>query len=303
LAVLDSAAYHLELDRAVRTLRELTSPASIAAAEQAVATAQQEADKAQKKVVGLSYPRASDTFIKNLEGQIEVAREKLAVASDDYHHVSWRADDDPEKAAALVAMTQAQIDLNQLTANLNWYTGKPSDVDVALAQANLDAANATLQEAQWYLAALKGEPVPEGATGTQLANLEQARDDVASAEATLKNTRLVAPISGTVIKVDVVAGEYAALGEIVIVINDVETVRVETTDLSERDVSSVQIGQPAIIHIDALNQDVTGRVDAISPVADTLGGDVVYKTTLELDERPNGILAGMSVEVQFGATP
>jgi hypothetical protein len=78
---------------------------------------------------------------------------------------------------------------------------------------------------------------------------------------------------------------------------------VETTDLSERDVSSVQIGQPAIIHIDALNQDVTGRVDAISPVADTLGGDVVYKTTLELDERPNGILAGMSVEVQFGATP
>jgi multidrug resistance efflux pump len=145
--------------------------------------------------------------------------------------------------------------------------------------------------------------VPEGATGTQLANLEQARDDVASAEATLKNTRLVAPISGTVIKVDVVAGEYAALGEIVIVINDVETVRVETTDLSERDVSSVQIGQPAIIHIDSLNQDVTGRVDAISPVADTLGGDVVYKTTLELDERPNGILAGMSVEVQFGATP
>ena len=256
-------------------------------------------EKAQKKVVGLSYPRASDSLIRNLEGKIEVARETLALASDDYNRVSWRADDDPEKAAALVAMTQAQIDLNQLIANLNWYTGKPSEVDISLAQANLDAAVATLQEARWYLAALRGEPTAQDATGTLLAEFEQARDDVASAEAKLEATRLVAPIAGTVIEVDVIAGEYAALGEVLIVINDIDRLQVETSDLSERDVPMVQIGQPTSVHIEALSQDVSGRVIAISPVGDTIGGDVVYRTTIELDTQPPGMLAGMSVVVQF----
>jgi len=302
LAELDGTAYRLELDEAVRTVRELTSPASVAAAAQAVAAAQQEADKAQKKVVGLSYPRASDAFIRNLEGEIELTKEKLARASDDYDRVSWRAEDDPERAAALVAMTRAQIDLNQLIANLNWYTGKPSSVDVSLTQANLVAANAALQEARWYLAALKGEPVPEEATGSRLAGLEQARDDISAAEAKLEATRLIAPISGTVIDVNVIPGEFAALGEVLIVISDVDRLQVETTDLSERDVATVHIGQPTTVHVDALNQDVSGRVSAISPVADTVGGDVVYRTTVELDSLPPGILAGMSVEVLFNPT-
>lgn len=303
LAELESTPHSLELDQAERTLRELTSPAAIAAAAQAVATAQEEAEKAQKKVVGLSYPRASEAFIRNLEGQIELARETLALASDDYRHVAWRADDDPEKAAALVAMTRAQIDLNQLIANLNWYTGKPTDVDVALIQANADAANAALQEARWYLSALAGEALPENATGGQLAALEKARDDVVAAEANLKATRLVAPISGTIIQVSVVPGEYAVPGEVLLVIKDVTRLRVETTDLSERDAPSVQIGQPTNVHVDALNQDVSGRVSAISPVADILGGDVVYKITVELDALPPGILAGMSVKVEFLTTP
>jgi hypothetical protein len=42
-------------------------------------------------------------------------------------------------------------------------------------------------------------------------------------------------------------------------------------------------------------------VSAISPLADTLGGDVVYKVTIELDSLPEGLRAGMSAEVQFGS--
>jgi hypothetical protein len=39
------------------------------------------------------------------------------------------------------------------------------------------------------------------------------------------------------------------------------------------------------VFIKALNQDVAGKVSAIAPLADTLGGDVVYKTTIDLDEQ------------------
>jgi hypothetical protein len=38
-------------------------------------------------------------------------------------------------------------------------------------------------------------------------------------------------------------------------------------------------------------------------MADTLGGDVVYKTTIKRSNRPAALRAGMSVDVQFGVSP
>jgi len=40
-------------------------------------------------------------------------------------------------------------------------------------------------------------------------------------------------------------------------------------------------------------------VSEISPLADTLGGDVVYQATIDLDSIPEGLRSGMSVEVRF----
>ena len=299
LAELDNTAFQLDVEQARRNLRELRSEASIAAAAQAVALTRQDADKAQKKVNGLTYPRASDSLIQNTEGEIELAREEVARTSNEFRSVEGLAEDDPRRATALVAMTNAQMNLNKLIANINWYTGKPSDIDVAIVQANFEAATAALQEAEWYLAALEGEPIPEGATGSRLAELQAAEDDLAAAQAKLESTRLVSPISGIVVAVNILAGEYAPLGQILVVVSDTKRLRVETTDLSERDVPQIEIGQTATVEVKALNEDLTGRVSAISPVADTLGGDVVYKVTVELDTVPPELRAGMSVEVQF----
>jgi hypothetical protein len=55
--------------------------------------------------------------------------------------------------------------------------------------------------------------------------------------------------------------------------------------------------------VEALNQTVAGQVSAIAPLADTLGGDVVYKTTIESDTHPAALRAGISVEVHFGTSP
>ena len=74
---------------------------------------------------------------------------------------------------------------------------------------------------------------------------------------------------------------------------------VETTDLSERDIPNVKLGQAATVSVKALNQDVAGKVTAISPLSDTLGGDVVYKVTILLDKFPANLLSGMSVDVRF----
>lgn len=299
LVELDDADIQIEVNQAERNFQELTSPAAVAAAELAVANAMQAVKDTSTKVIGLNYPRASDTLIKNTEGQIELAREQLTTATRAYHAVQGLPDGDPRKAGALVAMTNAQLNLNKLIANVNWYQGKPSDIDIALANGNYDAAKADLQEAQWYLAILNGQPIPENATGSNLVALQNAITALITAQKELDDTHLVTQIPGVVISVNVFPGQLVTAGEILIDISDVTHLHIETTDLSERDVPKVQVGQPVQVLIKALNQTVPGRVRDISPLASTLGGDVVYKTTIDLDAPPQGMRAGMSVEVQF----
>jgi multidrug efflux pump subunit AcrA (membrane-fusion protein) len=299
----ENAVARLELEHAQRTLREMTSAAAIAAADQALALAQQEQDKAQKKVVALNYPRATEAFIDNLKAQITLARRELADATREFNHVEERADNDPQKAKAQVRMTDAQIDLNKLVGNYNWYTGQPSEIDVDLAYANLEAANAAVQEGQWYAAALRGEPVPAEASGAQLAALQEAKDAVAAAEARLEATRVTSPVDGVVGSVAIHPGEYASPGQTVVIVTDLEDLQVETTDLSELDVPEVAIGQAATVDIEALGSQAPGHVIGVSPVAETLGGDVVYKVIVELDETPEGLRPGMTVVVSFGDLP
>jgi multidrug resistance efflux pump len=191
------------------------------------------------------------------------------------------------------------LNLNKLIANVNWYQGKPSDIDVATATANYDAAKAALQEAQWYLAILNGQAIPPNATGAKLAQLETAMTTLVTAQKQLDDAHLVTLIPGVVLSVNVMPGQIISAGEILIEITDVTRLHIETTDLSERDVPKVAIGQTVQVTIKALNQKVTGHVRDISPLASTLGGDVVYKTTIDLDSPPPGLRAGMSVEVQF----
>lgn len=302
LVVLDDTDMQVAVNQANRNFQELTSPAAIAASELAVAAAMQSVKDTQTKVIGLKYPRASDALIQNTEGNIDLAREELTKATKDYNGVSGLPDGDPRKAEALVRMTNAQLNLNRLIANVNWYEGKPSDIDVATATANYDAATAALQEAQWYLAILNGRPIPANATGAKLVQLETAMTALITAQKQLEDARLVTLIPGVVIAVNVMPGQIISPGEVLIDISDSTRLHVETTDLSERDVPKIEIGQPVQVLVKALNQTITGRVSRISPLADILGGDVVYKTTIDLDSPPSGLRAGMSVEVQFGTT-
>jgi HlyD family secretion protein len=131
------------------------------------------------------------------------------------------------------------------------------------------------------------------------ARLKSAQDRAAAARASLLNLELKAPFAGTVSKVNFQSGEWVIPGQPVLTLADLDHLRVETTDLSELDVPRIELGQLVTLVIDALNQEITGRVSQIAPLADTLGGDVVYKTTIDLDSLPPGLRAGMSVEAQF----
>jgi multidrug efflux pump subunit AcrA (membrane-fusion protein) len=300
LLELDDAAIQLEIAAAERNLREMTSDAAIAAAEQAVAAAEKAVEDAQKKVNSLNRGRADEKDIDYYESQLTLAKQALDRAESAWRNVTELSTADPKRAKAETDLYNAQRAYNAALANLNWAKGKPSDNDFATAEANLAAAQAAYQEAQWYLATLRGEPVPEDATGKQLAMLQQAKDSLTAAQNRLTNSRLLAPFSGTVVAMNVVPGEYVLPGQALVELSDVANLQVETTDLSERDVPDVNIGQAVTVVVDALSREISGRVIRISPQAETLGGDVVYRTVIALDNPPQELRAGMSVDVLFG---
>jgi len=300
LVELDDTLAQLELERAQRALRELTSPRAIAAAEEAVVNALETRDDKAQDVIGLDYGRASQELIDEVQAEITLAGKRVEMAQAAYDRVANKSLENPGRANALLALNDAKNYLNSLRADYQWYISPPSETDVAKTTAEAAVAEAAYQEAQWYLAALKGEDIPADASGTMLAQLQQAKADLVAAQNRLDQSRLVAPISGVVVEVNLIAGEFASPGKILIVISDMDQLQVKTTDLSERDIINVKLGNPATITVDALNEEFSGKVINISPIADTLGGDVIYEVTIIFDEQPAGVLGGMTADVSIG---
>jgi HlyD family secretion protein len=129
----------------------------------------------------------------------------------------------------------------------------------------------------------------------------RAKASLEIAQATLAQSTLLAPFDGTVVAVHAAAGELAQLDRPVLTLATLDELQIETTDLSERDIARIEIGQTATILVDALGKEFSARVIAVAPRADTRGGDVVYKVTLAFDEQPAGLLWGMTAEVTISA--
>jgi RND family efflux transporter MFP subunit len=126
---------------------------------------------------------------------------------------------------------------------------------------------------------------------------EQAALD--SAQASLAQATLNAPYSGTIVSINVVPGEHIQTGQVVAVIGDLSRLQVETTDLSERAIAGVRIGQSASIRLKAFDQALSGKVVSIAPMGVLYKGDIVFKVTIELDKQPAGLLWGMSGDVDI----
>ena len=231
-----------------------------------------------------------------------LSRDKLERAQEDFEPYADKPADNVTRAAYMSQLAQAEKEYDAVVRKYNNLLGSANAIDLSQAEANLAIAQADLAKSQRDYETLQKGPVPEDVALAQ-ARLATANAQLEAAQSALEDIELRAPFDGTVTDLNVHAGEWVTAGEAVLMLIDLQVLHVETTDLSERDIPKIEIGQPATVVVKALNEDVTGRVSEIAPLADTLGGDVVYKTTIDLDEQPAGLRAGMSVDVQFGAGP
>jgi RND family efflux transporter MFP subunit len=127
--------------------------------------------------------------------------------------------------------------------------------------------------------------------------VQQAQVALEIAQFNLTQATLTAPFDGTVASISVIPGEFVPSDQIIVTLATLNVFQVETTDLSERAITKVRIGAPVNIFIEAVNADFTGKVTDISPRADIVGGDVVFKVTIAFDKQPQNLLWGMTAEV------
>ena len=174
------------------------------------------------------------------------------------------------------------------------------ELDTTLLEAKVKEAEANLAVAQVQVNYLKRVGTDEVHLESAQAEADRAQALLDSANTTLATqSTLVAPFDGTVVSVDISPAETVVPGRVVITMGDLSRFQVETEDLSERDVPRVQIGQSATVFVESLGEELPGKVIDISRISSTVGGDVVFKVTIDLDQQPQGLLWGMSTDVNI----
>jgi HlyD family secretion protein len=168
------------------------------------------------------------------------------------------------------------------------------DSVVLASEAALDAAVADLQ---YWLLPRKYKP-PERRWLAE-DRVEAAKATVQIAQAMQAQQTLLAPYAATVVELNIADGEVVNPYQAVMQLADLENLLIETTDLSERDVVNVQVGQKVLVYIEALDLETEGTVTHIATLPEPLTNDVIYTTTIQLDENLAGLRWGMSVTINF----
>lgn len=129
--------------------------------------------------------------------------------------------------------------------------------------------------------------------------VQQAQIALELAQINLAEATLKSPSDASVASVDVMPGEFVSSDQAVVTLATLDNLQLETTDLSERDIARVRTGAPVQITIEALGDSYAGKVLSISPVANTVGGDTLFKVTVAFDAQPKGLRWGMTAQVQI----
>ena len=172
-------------------------------------------------------------------------------------------------------------------------------LDTAILDAQVAQAKANLASAETQVRYLRRVGTSQEYLDSAIADVDRLTAALQAAEAQLAQATLTAPIAATVVSLDIAPAETVTPGQIVIILGDLSKFKVETTDMSERDVTKLKIGDPVTVFIEALNKEFSGKVADIARRSQTVGGDVVFKVTVELDEQPDGLRWGMSTEVRI----
>jgi HlyD family secretion protein len=297
LARLDDASARQAVAEAQLSVQQAQANLDSMRIETEAELAQANLDAAQASYVESSVMAAhTDDQLASTRISLAEAQDQLTAALDNYHKAwdparDWelnapfrRASLENERDATRDALQSAQYNLQQAQAAYDLAVAGVSDSSVESARAQVVNAQVSVDKQPVQIQLL------------QIA-LSQAQLQLESAQRTLTQMTLVAPVSGTVTVVNIKTNETTT-GEAAVVLSDLSTLVVDI-NLDETDVVNVSVGQQANVTLDAFsNTVITGTVTSIAPVAEVQSGVVLYPVTVRLEPTSVPARAGMTADVE-----
>jgi RND family efflux transporter MFP subunit len=266
-----------------------TSQVPLAEAEVTLASAKSAYNSALGKYYTLNTPQGTANSITILKAQVLIAQNKISDLETQYNRFVETPDTDTRKAQAAASLAQARIDLRTLQLNLNYYESNPDALNSATITANKNLAKAQLDNAQRAYDRLKN--------GDNSDAIISAQAKVDAAQATVDNLNIIAPFDGEVVVVNSKVGDLVAANNTAAVVVNRSKLSVDVY-IDETTISSVKIGNPAVITFDAIpDLEMTGKVTFINPIGTSSSGVVNYTVRVELDKTDPSILIGATASV------
>ena len=319
---IDDADVKAAYEQAKRNLDDLTTPASVAEAEQAVADADVAIYNAKQD---LEYLISSDVYY--WENQVATAEETLKTAQADggsnptteqknkindattalgraqtnLEAAHWRYINEYVPATFTYSVTDTEdVDNDHNTEETYEEVAAPSDAEIAGARAAYQLAIETKNEAQAYLDMLNGETLPQDVPGSSLTSLVEAQTALQTAEENLNATQLISPISGVVTDLTAGVGDYVSVSSIITVADLNQPYTIDAYFDAE-DWSKVQAGYETQVVFDILPDDTfKGMVMLVYPELDTSSNSSLVHAIVKLNENidtslPSGTSASVDV--------
>src|SRR3989344_289830 len=174
--------------------------------------------------------------------------------------------------------------------------------EIALRQAQQDvvAADAKLEKVYDDLPDTRIESFEDKINRTAAEAVKnQAFDAVKLAERNLKDATLTSPIDGTIIELNVKAGEEVSAAETAAKVADTASIHF-ISEIDETDIGSISEGQNALIHLDAYpDQEINSKVQKVSSFGTTIETEAtVFEVEFAFPAEDKFII-GMNGDIQI----
>jgi multidrug resistance efflux pump len=228
------------------------------------------------------------------KSDVATALSELKDAQTEFDKYADREKDNPDRIRTKNALDAAQTKYDNAVIRQTEIENRFTQV-----KSNLEVARERLAEATRIRQQRENGPDADQLALAQ-TNLTAAQARLVAAQAALNQREVVAPYDGVVARIDISAGENALPTQPVIVFADLSNWYVETTDLTEKEVVNIRVGQSVTIVPDALpGLTLHGTVERIGLTYTEKAGDIVYPVRIRLDPSDAMLFWGMTVEVRF----
>ncbi|MBF2028587.1 MAG: efflux RND transporter periplasmic adaptor subunit [Oscillatoriales cyanobacterium C42_A2020_001] len=244
--------------------------------------------------------------------QITEAQAAVATAQAGRRSALTQVDTAREKRSeAQASLLEAKAELTD--AQLNQRRMAQLYAEGAVAKAMLDTANTRVEVLQAKIYQINATIAQAASTiksaeagvGEATASVEQAQARVSQAEAAVREVSanldygvVRSPFAGVITKKQVEVGAIAGIGQPLMTLESGNHLRLNVA-VPESLIDRVKVGQSVMVHIDALNRQVSGRISQVIPSADPQSRNFTVKVALT---PTTNLISGMFGRLQLENT-